>query len=157
MENAEFIGASEDACRLLWVAGIVVAEYVLVLAATLADLASGIHKAKQRGEPARSRGLRRTVDKLARYYNVLAVLTVVDAMQIIGILYLRTVEGYDLPTFPIMTLLGALGMAFIEVKSIFEHGDSKEKERVSELAALLESLASSHKLKELAEFLKTKK
>ena len=157
MEATEMIRTSPDACRLLWMAGIVVAEYVLVLAATLADLASGIRKAKRRGEPACSRGLRRTVDKLARYYNVLAVLTVVDAMQIIGMLYLRTVEGYSLPTFPIMTLLGALGMAFIEVKSIFEHGDTKEKEHVTELAALLETLASSKKLKELAEFLKSKK
>ena len=117
--------------RLLWILAIVVAEYFLVLAAAAADLASGLRKARRRGETTRSRALRRTVDKLARYYNVLIVLTVVDAMQITAAVFLRTVESYDVPTIPIFTLIGSLGMAFIEVKSIFEKGDDKEKQQLA--------------------------
>ena len=58
-----------------------VAEYVLVLAAVLADLWSGLRKARRRGEARRSEALRRTVSKLGQYYNAMFALTVVDLMQ----------------------------------------------------------------------------
>ena len=90
--------------RLWWLLSVVVTEYVLVLAAVGADMASGISKSRKRGEATRSRSLRRTVDKLARYYNVLVVLTVVDAMQIAGAWFMRAVEGYAVPTVPLFTL-----------------------------------------------------
>lgn len=152
MENTIF--TAEITERLLWILAIVVAEYFLVLAAAAADLASGLHKARRRGETTRSRALRRTVDKLARYYNVLIVLTVVDAMQITAAVFLRTVESYNVPTIPIFTLIGSLGMAFIEVKSIFEKGDDKEKQQLAELVSLLETIADNDRLKRIIEKLK---
>ena len=45
--------------RLWWLLSVVVTEYVLVLAAVGADMASGISKARKRGEATRSRSLRR--------------------------------------------------------------------------------------------------
>ncbi len=152
MENTIFTAEMTE--RLLWILATVVAEYFLVLAAAAADLASGLRKARRRGETTRSRALRRTVDKLARYYNVLIVLTVVDAMQITAAVFLRTVEGYDVPTIPVFTLIGSLGMAFIEVKSIFEKGDDKEKQQLAELVSLLESIADNDRLKRILEKLK---
>lgn len=152
MENTIFTAEMTE--RLLWILAIVVAEYFLVLAAAAADLASGLRKARRRGETTRSRALRRTVDKLARYYNVLIVLTVVDAMQITAAVFLRTVESYDVPTIPIFTLIGSLGMAFIEVKSIFEKGDDKEKQQLAELVSLLEVIADNDRLKRIIEKLK---
>lgn len=152
MENTIFTAEMTE--RLLWILAIVVAEYFLVLAAAAADLASGLRKARRRGETTRSRALRRTVDKLARYYNVLIVLTVVDAMQITATVFLRTVESYDVPTIPIFTLIGSLGMAFIEVKSIFEKGDDKEKQQLAELVSLLEVIADNDRLKRIIEKLK---
>lgn len=152
MENTIFTAEMTE--RLLWILAIVVAEYFLVLAAAAADLASGLRKARRRGETTRSRALRRTVDKLARYYNVLIVLTVVDVMQITAAVFLRTVESYDVPTIPIFTLIGSLGMAFIEVKSIFEKGDDKEKQQLAELVSLLEVIADNDRLKRIIEKLK---
>ena len=152
MENTIFTAEMTE--RLLWILAIVVAEYFLVLAAAAADLASGLSRARRRGETTRSRALRRTVDKLARYYNVLIVLTVVDAMQITAAVFLRTVESYDVPTIPIFTLIGSLGMAFIEVKSIFEKGDDKEKQQLAELVSLLETIADNDRLKRIIEKLK---
>ena len=152
MENTFLTAGMTE--RLLWILATVVAEYFLVLAAAAADLASGLRKARRRGETTRSRALRRTVDKLARYYNVLIVLTVVDAMQITAAVFLRTVEGYDVPTIPIFTLIGSLGMAFIEVKSIFEKGDDKEKQQLAELVSLLETIADNVRLKRILEKLK---
>ena len=152
MENTFLTAGMTE--RLLWILATVVAEYFLVLAAAAADLASGLRKARRRGETTRSRALRRTVDKLARYYNVLIVLTVVDAMQITAAVFLRTVEGYDVPTIPVFTLIGSLGMAFIKVKSIFEKGDDKEKQQLAELVSLLESIADNDRLKRILEKLK---
>lgn len=152
MENTFLTAGMTE--RLLWILATVVAEYFLVLAAAAADLASGLRKARRRGETTRSRALRRTVDKLARYYNVLIVLTVVDAMQITAAVFLRTVEGYDVPTIPVFTLIGSLGMAFIEVKSIFEKGDDKEKQQLAELVSLLETIADNDRLKRIIEKLK---
>ena len=134
--------------RLWWLLSVVVTEYVLVLAAVGADMASGISK---------SRSLRRTVDKLARYYNVLVVLTVVDAMQIAGAWFMRAVEGYAVPTVPLFTLLGSLGMAGIEVKSIFEKGSDKERTDVGALLDLLESAADNEKLTKIINNLKNLK
>lgn len=141
--------------RLWWLLGVVVAEYVLVMAAVGADMASGIRKARRRGEVTRSRALRRTVDKLARYYNVLVVLTVVDTMQIAGAWFLRAVEGYGVPTVPVFTLLGSLGMAAIEVKSIFEKGDDKERADLSELLDLLDNAAGNEKIERIVNTLKS--
>ena len=152
MENTFLTAGMTE--RLLWILATVVAEYFLVLAAAAADLASGLRKARRRGETTRSRALRRTVDKLARYYNVLIVLTVVDAMQITAAVFLRTVEGYDVPTIPIRTRIGSLGMAFLEVKSIFEKGDDKEKQQLAELVSLLETIADNDRLKRIIEKLK---
>ena len=140
--------------RLWWLLSVVVTEYVLVLAAVGADMASGISKSRKRGEATRSRSLRRTVDKLARYYNVLVVLTVVDAMQIAGAWFMRAVEGYAVPLF---TLLGSLGMAGIEVKSIFEKGSDKERTDVGALLDLLESAADNEKLTKIINNLKNLK
>ena len=114
-------------------------------------------KSRKRGEATRSRSLRRTVDKLARYYNVLVVLTVVDAMQIAGAWFMRAVEGYAVPTVPLFTLLGSLGMAGIEVKSIFEKGSDKERTDVGALLDLLESAADNEKLTKIINNLKNLK
>ena len=84
---------SQNTIRIAWLLGIVAAEYILVLLAVLADMVSGIRKARARGDATRSRALRRTVDKLARYYNVLIVLSVVDAMIIVAGFFARVVEG----------------------------------------------------------------
>lgn len=106
---------------------LMVLEYVMVLAVVVADLVSGIRKARLRGEARRSKALRLTIDKLARYYNALMALSVLDSMQIAAVIYLRCFEQYQLPIFPLFTLLGALGMALIELKSIFEKADEKQQ------------------------------
>lgn len=99
--------------------------YVCVFIAVLADLWSGVRKAKQNGIARSSYGFKRTVDKVARYYNVLLALTVVDVLIMASILYLNQGEGYSLPLFPVFSLLGALGLCLIEVKSIYEKAEDK--------------------------------
>jgi hypothetical protein len=110
--------------------------YFLVLIAIVADLWSGVRKAKTNGVARSSYGYRRTVDKISRYYNVLLALTVVDAMQMISIWYLDKYYHYDrLPMFPFITLVGAIGLCLIEIKSIYEKAEDKVRiENVTALA-----------------------
>lgn len=110
--------------------------YFLVFIAIVADLWSGVRKAKINGVARSSYGYRRTVDKISRYYNVLLALTVVDAMQMSSIWYLDTYYHYDkLPMFPFITLVGAIGLCVIEIKSIYEKAEDKVRiENVTALA-----------------------
>lgn len=99
--------------------------YIMVLIAILADLWSGVRKAKQNNIVRSSYGFKRTVDKIARYYNVLLALTVVDTMQMGALWYLETYYDISFPMFPFVTLIGAIGIALIEIKSIFEKAEDK--------------------------------
>lgn len=110
--------------------------YFLVLIAISADLWSGVRKAKTNGVARSSYGYRRTVDKISRYYNVLLALTVVDAMQMSSVWYLDTYYQYTkLPMFPFITLIGAIGLCLIEIKSIYEKAEDKVRiENVANMA-----------------------
>ena len=81
----------------------------------LFDLWSGIRKARQRKEKITSYGWRRTTQKISQYYNALLALVVIDCMQMAGIWYLTNYYESRIPLFPLITLLGALCIAFIEV------------------------------------------
>ena len=105
------------------------------------DFWAGIRKAKQRKEKITSAGWKRTVDKIARYYNMLLALVVVDCMQISGVWYLDNYYDYHIPIFPFVTILGALIVAAIEVKSIYEKAEEKERREMKQVAALAAEIA----------------
>lgn len=111
--------------KIIIVLWILFAIYVLVLLAILADLWSGVRKAKKKGIARTSYGFRRTVEKLAKYYNALLALSVIDCMQMAAIWYLETYYNYKIPMIPIVTIGGAIGIAAIEVKSIYEKVEDK--------------------------------
>ena len=146
---------SQNTIRIAWLLGIVAAEYILVLLAVLADMVSGIRKARARGDATRSRALRRTVDKLARYYNVLIVLSVVAASLKNAGFFARAVEGLDVPTLPLHTPLGRVRIAAIEVKSVFEKSSVKEKEDINNLISFLQHAANNDSLKSIINHLKS--
>lgn len=126
----------------------------------LADLRSGIRKAKQRGENITSRKLRDTVQKIARYYNVLFVLGVLDFMQMLCMWYMESYEGWSTPLFPFLTLIGSATIGLIEVKSILEPANEKEEKQRTEIMALAKAIATNTKdpaeiAKAVAEYLKS--
>lgn len=99
--------------------------YILVMAMVLADLWSGVRKAKRLGEARTSYGYRRTIAKIAQYYNVLIALSIVDAMQMVAFWYLEVYYQHKIPMFPFITLIGAILLCFIEIKSIYEKAEDK--------------------------------
>ena len=103
---------------------LVAVEYTAVLLSVLADLVAGIRKSLGEGGKCSSWGLRRTVDKLARYYVTLFAMTAIDGMIVAASLLL----GDDAPMkpFPVLTTFGAVALALIELKSILETTDEKQ-------------------------------
>ena len=109
--------------------------YMMVLLSILADLWSGVRKAKKNGVARSSYGFKRTIDKIARYYNVMLALTVIDAMQMCALWYLEKYYYYTWPIFPFITLLGAIGVCLVEIKSIYEKAEDKARlENVAHMA-----------------------
>lgn len=106
------------------------------------DFWAGNRKARQRGEPIISDKWQRTVQKVAKYYNALLALVVVDAMQMASIWYLQQFYGWRVPIFPLVTLLGAMGVAAIEIKSIFESAEEKEKREIKKVARLVSRIVA---------------
>lgn len=123
---------------ILW---ILFALYILVLLMVAADLWSGLRKAKKNNIVRSSYGFRRTVEKIKEYYNAMTALTIIDAMQVSVIWYLETYYQYSIPMFPFVTLLGAIGLSFIEIKSIYEKAE--DKQRFHEAGALLSQIAKN--------------
>lgn len=96
-------------------------EYLGILIAVLADLVSGLRKARRDGIACTSGGLRRTVAKLSSYYLAIFCLTVVDGITVSALLTLADMGQPTIPAFPYLTTLGSLSLALIEAKSIAEN------------------------------------
>ena len=139
---------------LIW---ILFALYILVFFMIGADFWSGIRKAKKNNIVRSSYGFRRTVEKIKEYYNAMIALTIIDAMQVTALWYLETYYKYEIPMFPFVTLVGAIGLCIIEIKSIYEKAE--DKQRFHEAGALLSSIAKNRTdieeiSKSVAEYLK---
>lgn len=133
-----------DIWVLLWgKLGILALIYVLILVMVLLDLWSGVRKARQREEFTSSIGLRRTAEKLAKYYNLLIALTVTDLLQMGFMASYNLENGGSLPLVPVVTASGALMICIIEVKSIYESADKKLKGQYQEAAKQLSTLMKS--------------
>ena len=116
------------------------------------DYWSGIRKAHKRGDPIRSNKMKRTVDKVARYYNAILAMVLLDCIQIGAFLFLHIYNDWSAYTFPLFTLIGVVFVAAIEIKSIVEPADAKESREMREVAELAKAIAE-HKSdpKEIAE------
>jgi len=105
------------------------------------DFWAGIRKAKIRGELITSDGWQRTVQKIARYYNMIFALALIDIMQIVSVWYLNNYGGWNIVLFPWFTFLGVSFIGAIETKSIMEPADEKEKKELKQVTHLAVELA----------------
>lgn len=105
------------------------------------DFFSGIRKAKERGEAITSDKQKRTATKIARYYNMLLALLVMDTMQIAGFWYLNNFEGWHVPLFPWLVFIGSLFIGAVEFRSIRESATEKERREMKQVTALAVEMA----------------
>ena len=113
--------------------------YLLVLFVIFLDLWAGIRTARKRGELRSSLGYRKTVEKIAKYFNLIFVVTAIDAVQMLTVWQINEQTGSRLPLIPILTVLGAMFIGFIELKSVYEKSEDKEKAKIADAAAALGS------------------
>jgi phage-related holin len=129
--------------------------YVTVLFAIIADLVSGVRKARKRGDARTSYGYKKTVDKITRYYNMLFVVSLIDV-----ILTVSQVHSFlHIPVLPYFTAIGALALCLIELKSIYEKAEDKVK--LDTLGSMAGSVIRNRSdvdaiLSEIAKYLKEK-
>lgn len=137
---------------------LIVVLYITVILVVMLDLWSGLRKAKQLGQYRSSYGLRKTVDKLASYFNLLLVLTLIDAMLMLSFYHLNPQLSFNVPLFPILTPTGAVFVGIIELKSIYEKANDKDKGRYQETAKLINAIinmADKNELYRIIEYFKT--
>lgn len=152
----------DRATTLIFCGILVVLFYIIVLGLIFADLWSGVRKAKQRGEYRTSDGYKRTIDKIAKYYNMMLALTLVDVAQLSIIFFTHWFYGYDIIMLPWFTAIGMLYIAFVEIKSIREPADIKEKKQQDDFRRLVVQMAKDHEhpeevLKDVMDALSEKK
>ena len=132
--------------------------YFLVLIAVFLDLWAGIRKAKAMEVLTTSEGLRRTVNKISKYFNMLFMVTIVDILQMLAITCINIQTGEHIPDVPLLTFLGAIFICVIELKSVYEKAEDKEREQIAQTAKILSKFIRDINNKELvskiAEFLK---
>lgn len=108
--------------------------YILVFSVIMLDLVSGIMKAKRRGKLRSSYALRKTVDKIIRYFSMLLVITAIDVVQMLAVSQWDVSTGHHIPILPFLTFLAAMFVGFIELKSIYENSEEKEQARIEDAA-----------------------
>ena len=106
------------------------------------DYWAGIRKARKRGDPIRSDKMKRTIDKVSRYYNGIFALMVLDMIQITAFVFLHIYNGWSAYTFPLFTLIGILFVAAVEIKSIYEPADVKESRELKEVTEFAKAIAA---------------
>lgn len=130
-------------------AALIAIDYIGVLIAILADLRSGLRKARRTGDRLTSRGFRSTVDKAGRYYLTLFAMTAIDLMIVASVIFLRIFSGLNLPPFPVFTTVGAIGLGVIELKSIMEN--TRSGDNLRQAAKLLRTLMNNPEIRKIAE------
>ncbi|MCC8036240.1 MAG: phage holin family protein [Rikenellaceae bacterium] len=125
---------------------LVLTMWLIVLAAIIIDLMSGIYKARITGVTRTSFGFRRTVSKLIQYYSVMLFALMFDiiASLVVGL--------------PYFTMLASAFLVFIEAKSVYEKaGDKLRRNTAENLADLIKLLENRDDLvKGIAEIIKSR-
>lgn len=114
--------------------------YVIILGLIFCDLQAGVRKAKKRGEFRTSDGYKRTIAKIAQYFNMTFALSLIDIVQLALLMFLYHFYGRDIIMVPWFTLLALGYVGFVEVKSIWEPADIKEKKQQQEYRKVILAL-----------------
>ena len=127
---------------------VVVVACVVVLLAMMLDLASGLYKAKLRGEVRSSQALKRTVTKFISYEGGMLIAAGVDLLfhlsQLVALFGLDSIRGV-----PVITCLVGVFLLIVEFISIREKADEKTKKQMSDTAELLGKMLQNESLREV--------
>lgn len=100
-------------------ADFVLAFWVFILTAVSIDLVTGLYKAKSFNYLITSDGLKRTANKLVLYYSLMTFGAMIDIAAF----------GLEFIKIPYASALFCLFVLVVEVKSVFERANDKERRR----------------------------
>ncbi len=112
--------------NLIWLALMLLIDYLSVITVVVIDFRSGILRARRERKPRTSKGYRRSVEKIARYLVTLLALTAVDSMLVVSAMLFRSTMEWAVPVFPIFTTVGAIALSLIEGKSVMENSQCRK-------------------------------
>lgn len=118
--------------------------YVIVLGLIFSDLWAGIRKAKQRKEIITSDGRKRTIEKIGKYFNMTFALSLVDVVQLAIVFFLYHFYNVDIWMVPWFTILAVGYVAWVEIHSICEPADIKERKQQQEYIRALRTLIKDY-------------
>lgn len=125
---------------LMFDGGLMLLCYIIILGLIFCDLRAGIRKAKHRGEFKTSEGYKRTIEKIAKYFNMTFALSLIDVMQLVLLLFLYHFYKVDIIMVPWFTMLALGYVGFVEIKSIWEPANIKEKRQQQEYRKVILAL-----------------
>jgi hypothetical protein len=118
---------------------------LVVLMAMAVDLASGLYKAKLRGELRTSEGLRRTLMKFITYEGGMLIAVGVDILlNLSQIAQLFKLEA--LSNVPLVTCLVGVFLLVVEMLSVKEKADAKTQKSIDEAAKIAIKLATKEEV-----------
>lgn len=130
----------ERLTTLMFDGGLMFLCYVIILGLIFCDLQAGIRKAKKRGEYRTSDGYKRTISKISKYFNMTFALSLIDVVQLALLFFLYHFYQRDIIMIPWFTLIALGYVGFVEVKSIWEPADIKEKKQQDDYRRMLLAL-----------------
>lgn len=135
---------TERLTTMMFCGGIILLIYIAILILSFVDLGAGVRKARQRKEMITSDGLKRTISKINKYYNMAFALTVIDLLQLTIIFFLYHFYQRDIIMIPWFTLIAFGYIGYVEIKSIWEPADIKEKKQMNDYRRMLMSLVREY-------------
>jgi hypothetical protein len=121
------------------VLAIVCIETIIVVIAMSVDFASGFYKAKLRGEARNSVGMRKTVNKFISYVGSILIAAGMDSMCYMSGFW-EIVRFQTLVRVPVMATLLSMFLCAVEIRSIFEKAEHKQKRNFLKTAEALVQL-----------------
>lgn len=123
---------------------IVIACFIVLLAMAI-DLASGLAKAKVRGEIRSSWGLKRSLIKFITYEGGMLIASGIDLLislcKVMALVHLEILEG-----IPIVTCMVGIFLLVVEWLSVREKADEKTKTEFSRVEKLAKTMVSRQEL-----------
>lgn len=119
--------------------------YACVFLSVIIDLFFGVRRSKHLKIVRTSFGYRRTITKLTSYFGLMIMLSIADIVASVV---------FDMPYF---TVIGAIGIVLVEVKSVFEKLRQENKSVEDIQKVLLNLFENKEDIQALISFLNSKK
>jgi hypothetical protein len=132
----------------MWV--IVCFETLVIILAMSVDFVSGFHKAKLRGEARNSLGMRKTVNKFILYAGSVMISAGVDSIFFICGFW-KIFRFAALSDVPVVTTVAAVFVCAVEIRSIWENAERKQKRDALQTAEALVKLINKESIGEKLE------